>query len=1083
MPVDVEKFLFDDDPAAYDELLADLIRLETERQARQIILIPSESICAAPVRKTLDTCYTNLYAEGYPPTGYTHLDEKELADLPFRLAFYRRYADRRFYKGNAYVNLVESICRRRAAECFATEHVPADQIYANVQALSGAAANLAVYEAFLEIGDTLMCMDLMQGGHLSHGSEFHMSGKRYHIAPYGIDSRTGRLNYGAIRELALEQRPKIIVAGYTSYPWAPDWAQFRAIADECGALLMADIAHPAGMAIAGAYPNPVGYADVTTFTTHKTLMGPRGAVILTTDAEKARAVDDAVFPGEQGGPHVNTIAALAVAFKLAQSEEFKRLQHRIVANAKLLADELTGLGLKLAYGGTDTHLLLLDLNPLRRNGGSVLYGEPAVRILELAGIVANRNTIPGDELTALATGVRLGTPWFTQRGAGEAEIKELARLIHRVVTAIEPFSYEAVTCELPRGKIDVNVLAEVSEQVETLAAKLTPAAEEKSGYPHYPLLVEPGGDLLVRITGERAEAYLQELVTGDLTELKPGEAITSLMLDGEAKVIDEVAVTRLAAEKGTRHGGFMLRGHAVNAKRLLLWLRGHADGYILFEPADVTSKVEGPVVVEQLPADAPEAKLPAAAPATDGKLAGRDARELYQTAPERFALYKPYFVGQSALGELAEPAKEKKEFSWQEKEGELRRTPLFEEHQKLGGKLVPFAGWEMPVRYGSTIEEHNAVRQAAGLFDVAHMGTFEVSGEHAEDFLDLVATNYARWFEVGKSYYSYLLDPEGRVIDDIMVYHLAKDRFLMVVNAANEAKAWNWLNLVNSHEALIDRELTMRRGLGAAVLKNLKDPAWGDERKVDLALQGPASLKVLLKLAEGEAKEQLRRLDRTECGEMKLAGLDVVVSRTGYTGEPVGFEIFVHPDKAAEFWRAILDAGEEFGVQAVGLGARDSLRIEAGLPLYGHELEGPEGVSPAGAVFAGYVKLHKPFFIGKRAYMETERQRDKEVIRFQVPQKGTKPLKPGDTLVDPRGRFLGRVTSCAVDGSGLQVGQAYVLRRLANTQELNIYPLPPGAKKELPTPLTLRAGDRMTMPVQARLMERFPLRNCPVSAE
>jgi len=324
-----------------------IIRFEEQRQARKLILIPSESICPRAIRKVLGSVFTNLYAEGYPPLKMSKDEERLLRDFKHQLSHYRRYSDRRFYKGADYVNFVEALAQRRAAECFATEKNPdapvkvsADQIFVNVQPLSGAAANNAVYDAFLELGDTVMGMALPHGGHLTHGSEFTRSGRYYHSIPYEVDRITQKLDYEAIRRLAVRHKPKMIIAGYTSYPWAPDWQKFREIADEAGAILTADIAHPAGLVIAGVYPNPIGYADVITFTTHKTLCGPRGAVILTTDEEKARKIDAAVFPGAQGGPHVNKIAAMAVAFKIAQTEKFKRLQEKIVENARTLCSSL-----------------------------------------------------------------------------------------------------------------------------------------------------------------------------------------------------------------------------------------------------------------------------------------------------------------------------------------------------------------------------------------------------------------------------------------------------------------------------------------------------------------------------------------------------------------------------------------------------------------------------------------------------------------------------------------------------------------------------------------------------------------------
>ncbi|UCC65527.1 MAG: hypothetical protein JSV36_10970, partial [Anaerolineae bacterium] len=265
-----------------DPDIARIVALEEERQARRVILIPSESIAPAPVRAALGSVFNNIYAEGYPPLRMTRDDEALLLDLAHQLAYYRRYADRRFYKGADYVHFVETLAQRRCAACFANGRVAAEDLYVNVQPLSGAAANLAVYDALMEPGDVLMGMDLYQGGHLTHGSEFNISGRRYRVASYGVD-RQGRLDYERIMDQALAERPRVIVAGYTSYPWAPDWEAFRGIADACGAYLMADIAHPAGMAAVGAYPSPVGLADLITFTTHKTICGPRGAVVMTAE--------------------------------------------------------------------------------------------------------------------------------------------------------------------------------------------------------------------------------------------------------------------------------------------------------------------------------------------------------------------------------------------------------------------------------------------------------------------------------------------------------------------------------------------------------------------------------------------------------------------------------------------------------------------------------------------------------------------------------------------------------------------------------------------------------------------------------
>ncbi len=516
-------FLFRADLEELDPFMADLIRWEQERQARKLILIPSESYAPRAVREAEGSVFQNVYAEGYPPLRMTRDPEERLRDVAWQLAFYRRYADRRFYKGVDYVHLVECLAQRRCAELFAHDDVRPEHIFVNVQPLSGAAANLAIYQALMKPGDVLMGMDLFQGGHLTHGSEFNISGRWYRRVSYGVDPKTERLDYDAIRDLARQHRPRVIVAGYTSYPWAPDWHAFRSIADEVGAYLVADIAHTAGMAAAGAYPNPVGIAHVTVFTTHKTICGPRGACILTTDEALAQAIDLAVFPGEQGGPHVNKFAAMAVAFKLARTEQFRRLQHQIVANARALADALQKRGLRLAYGGTDTHLLVADLKSIPTRTGYPVWGSRQLRILDLAGVVVNKNTIPGDTQTALATGIRMGTPWVTQRGLDEEDMDTLADLIARLLFAIQPFVYNGLVGTLPRGKVDLDVLEEVRAGVAKLAEKAGIDVEyTPSGYPHFFSFGPDGKDSALRVTGWRARPFVQQVVTANIADLGAG---------------------------------------------------------------------------------------------------------------------------------------------------------------------------------------------------------------------------------------------------------------------------------------------------------------------------------------------------------------------------------------------------------------------------------------------------------------------------------------------------------------------------------------------------------------------------------
>ncbi|MBL8055111.1 MAG: DegT/DnrJ/EryC1/StrS family aminotransferase, partial [Anaerolineales bacterium] len=303
--------LRDLDPDVYE-----LCQIEAERQYRKLILIPSESTAPNAVLEGLSSRFQNIYAEGYPDEDSRFMAEAALLDYEARLGHFRRYSDPRYYKGTEYANAVEALARRRCAEAFAAHGLSPDQLYVNVQALSGAPANNAVYNALVTPGDTVMGMNLLFGGHLTHGSPANRSGKYFKIVPYTINEATGRIDMDEVERLAREHKPKMIIVGYSSYPWIADFKRFRAIADAVGAYLLADMAHVAGLIAAGVYPSPVGIAHVTTFTTHKTLNGPRGAAIITTDPALSRRIDRAVFPGEQGGPHVHVFAALATTFKI-----------------------------------------------------------------------------------------------------------------------------------------------------------------------------------------------------------------------------------------------------------------------------------------------------------------------------------------------------------------------------------------------------------------------------------------------------------------------------------------------------------------------------------------------------------------------------------------------------------------------------------------------------------------------------------------------------------------------------------------------------------------------------------------------
>jgi glycine hydroxymethyltransferase len=1051
-----------------DPEVSDLVEYEQDRQSGKIILIPSESICPAPVLEVLGSAFNNIYAEGYIPSMMAADDEALLKELDFQLTRYRRYSDRRFYKGCDFVNLAEALAQRRAASLFATKKNPAENLYVNVQPLSGAAANNAVYDAFIKHGDVVMGMSLMHGGHLTHGSEFNRSGKNYKIVSYEVNPKTERLDYDEIMNLALEHKPSMIIAGYTSYPWAPDWKKFRRIADKVGALLLADISHPAGLVTAGVFPNPVDYADVITCTTHKTLFGPRGAIIITANPDYAERLEQAVFPGEQGGPHVNKFAAMAVTFKIAQSAEYKKTQREIVQNAKYLAGVLEKEGLSLAYGGTDTHLMLINLNKIKTKSGYPLKGEIAVRILDLCGIVANKNTIPGDLVTPEASGIRIGTPWITQRGITRKGIEELGSIIAYILNNINPFTYMGLTGVLPRGKIELDVLNRARERVDRLAESLVSEKRSersfKNAKPHYRAT---NGKCVFLLSGDRVIQFLEQISTNGIRSLENNKGCYSFLLEKSGSLLAHVYVVRLGKRR------FLMVTREDDAQEAGEWLRGLSDGYIAFDEKDIFRKVEGPVKVEtcdfnemrikdSIKIDLEKIKL-------DGSMEGASGEALYRESPGLFKMLKPYFVGQSTIKRKA-GSNSNVVFTYSEKKSLPKRSCLYNEHLKLTKSFVEFAGWEMPVRYEGIVEEHRAVRSSSGVFDISHMGVIEVSGEYATHFLDTVTTNYVPWLNDGESQYSYLLYPDGSVIDDIMIYRLSEERYIIVVNAVNSDEDLAWLNAVNTGGIIIDNSNPEKRTLGKAVIRDLKDPSSKGDQKVDIALQGPRSLEVLKAIAKsGRTRYELERLRRTQFMLSRLQEMDLIVSRTGYTGEEVGFELLVHPRQAPALWNLLLRGG----AKPVGLGARDSLRIEAGLPLYGHELGGEHRISPFEAGFGPYVKFHKPFFIGRDPLLERMRSIKMSVVRFKLSRAGVRIAKPGDVIVARRGqKVIGSVTSCALGVDGIQVGMAYVDRRYINEgTPIGIISKPQESEKPSGR---VEIGDKVQLHDEAVVVSRFP---------
>ena len=390
---------------------------EERRQEEGIELIASENFVSKAVMEAAGSVFTNKYAEGYP--------------------------GKRYYGGCANADVVESLAIERLKQIFGAK-------YANVQPHSGSQANMGVYVALLEAGDKILGMSLSAGGHLTHGYKINFSGKNYIGLEYGLNPETELIDYEAVREIALREKPKMIVAGASAYSRTIDFKKFREIADEIGAYLMVDMAHIAGLVAAGLHPNPIEYADVVTSTTHKTLRGPRGGIILTNDEEIAKKIDKTIFPGIQGGPLVHIIAAKAVAFKEALSPEYKKYQEQVAKNAKILSEELVKGGLRIVSGGTDNHLMLVDLRPMG------VTGKLAEEKLEEAGITCNKNAIPNDpEKPFVTSGIRLGTPAITARGFKEEETRQVAKFILTVLGNIN----------------DSEKIAQVKEQVLKLTEK------------------------------------------------------------------------------------------------------------------------------------------------------------------------------------------------------------------------------------------------------------------------------------------------------------------------------------------------------------------------------------------------------------------------------------------------------------------------------------------------------------------------------------------------------------------------------------------------------------------------------------
>jgi glycine hydroxymethyltransferase len=648
----------------------------------------------------------------------------------------------------------------------------------------------------------------------------------------------------------------------------------------------------------------------------------------------------------------------------------------------------------------------------------------------------------------------------------------LADIIADVLLACEPFSYIG-TNRRPqwRAKIDFEVLEAARQAVDRLAssAGIDYAVPDLKAYPkeydaameHFSALPESTGEspewqeswCTIDIYGPAVVDFLDTVVASNVRALAAGEYQPTWVLAPLGSPLSRGIVQHVQDDVYFLHV-------EENADVIAAWLRDLSDGFVRFDPGDVYAKVPGPVSISLL----------------DGDILEMEFDVDWDTGHVGYVPDKAYFIGCKGTDYEGPTGDGLPEFAWEEPVDQpLLKTTLNELHRELGAKMVPFAGWDMPVWYTSVSAEHTATRTGAGLFDVSHMGVFDFAGPGAEAFLNAVTANDVSVLEPGNAHYSYLLGVDGVPVDDIFIYRLERDYFIMVVNAANNDKDWAWITGLQRGDWMADpaRPWITLPGRDAVTIRDLRDPALGDARRVDLALQGPKSQDVLLSLhGEDGDKGRIKALPWAGVTRATLGGYDLVVARTGYTGERVAYEIFVDPGKAPALFKDLVESG----ATPIGLAARDSLRTEAGLPLYGHELAGDLSLTPGDAGFAGYVKTWKPFFVGKAAFVDRELQRDAVVTRFRLDSKGVRAPHPGDPLVDARGRVVGTVTSCSIDSDGYQLGQAYIT--LGYTDEgTELFVFQGAEKAAVKKPLgELGIGDKTVVPNAVTVLSRFPRR-------
>lgn len=846
-----EDFIFRGSIADLDPQLHELLERERVRQEKTIVLIASESEAPAAVEEAMGSKFGNIYAEGYPRESSRRQTEEQILDFEAELAIYRRNSDPRYYKGVEYADVVEALCRRRAADLFAANGVKPEDLYVNVQTLSGGPANSCLYTAILQPGDTIMGLKLADGGHLSHGAPVNRSGSVYQSISYVVDENTEQLDYEEIREMALEVQPAVIVAGFSAYPRTINWHAFREIADEVGAHFHADIAHISGLVAAGVHPSPIGIADSVMTTTHKSLCGPRGAMLMTHRKDVGLAIDKAVFPGEQGGAHFNTIGALALALKLAQSDQFVALQKRIVRNATRLADKLAEHGLRIVGGGSENHLLLVDVTGTKNHYGLSLEGDSAARLLDVAGIVTNRNTIPGDRSAFIPSGLRLGSVWISQRGFDDEQVDKLAEAIATIVNNGVPVEYGgAVRKRTRRAKVSREAL----QKARALVNELTGYSEKVSSKAH-----------TLQVRGMAAAPFVGQALTSNAVELHDGESHASaLIIDGEPTA---VTVMRESAES------YWIRfANGETAATGKLFLQDLSDGYVQIGQ-DGYGKLAGPVTVETA-----ENKNVAA------------PKKTKSAAADTIVHTKPFFVGMTTIETEGDPLPE---FDFTAISSVQSGSAISDLILKANATLSADG---VAAHYGNPDAELEAVYSGAALIDQSTKSIFVACGPNAQSFVDAVYTNEVARLKVGSSNLGFLLTPAGKVLDMVTVSRIKADEFVIVGNDESAAQVSGWLHAVNGGQVQIDAENPAAKVAPCDLFEASAAYVSGADSQANwvlLSLQGPNAAVTLQKAAVGEYARSGGNVGRKDGFELfvpagKAADVWNALIKAGAT--PTGYE-------------------------------------------------------------------------------------------------------------------------------------------------------------------------------------------------